>query len=510
VATVARSSTESGITIGITPGTVRGFPSGSELIEYFLLVGCGDRGSPLAASATEQAFSAGDTTLPYCCHVATKTGTIGTGGSPIGRDLADLESASSLVRRIVRAVVPRSLSGDEAREMVNLLAELERVVASGVARLTPRVVETGSFTKEGHGSAQDWLGAVSGTSAHVAKTRLASNERAAGDPRISRALQDGELSAPQIKLLADAASTSSDAPGTLLELLSNGSSHQELTDAADRLRAAARSRESERLRRARVHSARHMRYHQDPEGGIRGDFFCDEVEWARIFPILEAEAKQRWKAAGSADGASLEAHRMDALIDLLAGTVGSGGSVSSGTPRKGARPHTLILIDAEALRRGTTIGEEICEIEGIGPVSVAAATELLSEGGMQYLVREGFDIKTVTKTTRTVAQCVDMALIARDRVCVVEGCGKRRGLERDHCHEDFRDEGPTSLDNLARLCPMHHDLKTYGGYDLQGGPGEWRFIAPEHPKSAGYIARAKKLAIIQAKAKLNRKKPRLT
>ena len=117
-------------------------------------------------------------------------------------------------------------------------------------------------------------------------------------------------------------------------------------------------------------------------------------------------------------------------------------------------PRTLIIVNAESLRRGTTEGDELCEIEGIGPVSVAAAKELLSEGGFQYLVKEGFDIKTVTKSTRVVANCIDMALVVRDRVCARPGCGNRLGLERDHRQLDYGKDGPTELENLVRLCPL--------------------------------------------------------
>ena len=152
-----------------------------------------------------------------------------------------------------------------------------------------------------------------------------------------------------------------------------------------------------------------------------------------------------------------------------------------------------MIVDAEALRRGTTQGDELCEIEGIGPVSVAAATELLSEGGMQYLVREGFDIRTVTKSTRVITQCVDMALLVRDRTCVVPGCGRRLSLERDHCGVDYARLGPTELENLARLCAQHHDMKTNGGWRLSGGPGHWGWIPPPILPSAGRIARTRRL-----------------
>ena len=107
---------------------------------------------------------------------------------------------------------------------------------------------------------------------------------------------------------------------------------------------------------------------------------------------------------------------------------------------------------------------------------------------MQYLVREGFDITTVTKSTRVVAQCIDMALLVRDRTCVVPGCGRRLGLERDHFKIDYGDSGPTELKNLARLCTLHHDMKTHGGWRLRGGPGHWGWIPPAQPPSAGRIA----------------------
>jgi hypothetical protein len=133
-------------------------------------------------------------------------------------------------------------------------------------------------------------------------------------------------------------------------------------------------------------------------------------------------------------------------------------------------------------------------------VSVEAATELLSEASLRYVIRQGFDIKTVTKSTRDVAACIEVALIVRDRTCAVPGCGKRLGLERDHRVVDFGDDGPTELDNLVRLCPEHHSLKTHGGWRLEGEPGAWKWIAPAHPKSAHYIARARKLAAAKGRA----------
>jgi len=404
----------------------------------------------------------------------------------------ELHDVVGRLRELVRVASPDSITGDEARTFVDMFAEAERAAASGIALFSPVVVESGAFTKAGHGSAADWLGSVSGTSAGAAKDRLVAAGRAASDPALTGALHDAQLSSPQLKVLSETAAVAPESTNSLLDLTGQGASHQELSDAAARVRACARSRESERARRERVHETRHFRWRQSPDGGIRGEFLCDEVEWARVAPRLEAEAKERWKAAGK--GESLEAHRLDAFLAILGGSDSKPGGGA-------ARPHTLVIIDAEALRRGTTADDELCEIEGIGPVSVEAATELIGEGGLQFLVKDGVDIRTVTKTTRDIPQRVEVALLVRDRVCAAEGCGKRLGLEADHCEVDFSDDGPTCLGNLARLCPEHHDLKTYGGWRLEGAPGHWKWIAPAHPKSASFIARAKRLAAAKAKAR---------
>ena len=426
---------------------------------------------------------------------------------------ADLTQAVRLIRGVIAHPVPGGLSGAAARRFVALFSEAERAAASGVALFTPRVLETGDYTKDGHGSAADWLGKLSGSSSGAAKGRLAAAARAAQNPLLSEALHDGELSSAQLGLVTATLGEVPGAAGDLLKLVDEGASHKELIDAATQLRAASRSREDERLRRARVHTNRHFRWRQDDNGGIRGGFFCDEVEFARVAPRLEAAAKRRWKAAGdgNGNGDSLEAHRLDAFIDLLSGSGGFGSGSDDGDgdgdghgrghgPRPAA-PRTLIIVNAESLRRGTTEGDELCEIEGIGPVSVAAATELLSEGGFQYLVKEGFDIKTVTKSTRVIANCIDMALIVRDRVCARPGCAKRCGLETDHRQVDYGHNGPSELDNLVRLCPACHRLKTDGGWRLQGRPGAWEWVAPANAPSAQQMARARKVAVAKAKGK---------
>jgi len=397
--------------------------------------------------------------------------------------VAELNAALGVIKRVIRRSDPGRTGGNQAMAVVEVLGDIERAAASGVALLTPRVVETGAYATGGHASASDWLGAVTGTSAGAAKGRLAAAERATAVPELRRALRDGALSTPELTLVAKAGEASPEAVGTLLDMVDEGASHQELVAEAEATKAAARTREHERARRARVHASRHLRWHQCEDGGVRGEFFCDETDWARVSPRLEAATKARWKAAGSDRDVSYDAHRLDAFIDLLG---------HAGSKDVSARPHCLVLVDVAALRRGSTRTGEVCEIDGIGPVPVEAATELLGEGNLQFVIKEATDIRSVTKSSRDLAQKTAMALVARDRSCVVPGCGKRLGLEGDHVVE-FRSDGPTTYENLARLCPAHHAMKTYGKWQLSGRPGYWKWTPPAKPPSAGAIARARRV-----------------
>ena len=289
-------------------------------------------------------------------------------------------------------------------------------------------------------------------------------------------MREGTLSAPELKVLSDVAVAAPGSLPSLVSLATGESSYKELTDAAQEATCSARSAESARQRRARVHATRHFVWHQVDSGGIRGEFLCDEVAWARVAPRLEAEAKRRWVAAGSVEGESLRAHRLDAFVDLLAGAEAGGRTAAA---------QALVLIDAAALRRGALRSGDTCEIDGVGPVSLEMATELLDEASVQFLVKTGRDIATVSSPTRTLPPRTSVALLARDRTCAVPGCGKRLGLEADHCQVDYGDGGPTTLANLVRLCPAHHDMKTNGGWKIVGRPGHWKWVAPREATDGG-------------------------
>jgi hypothetical protein len=138
----------------------------------------------------------------------------------------------------------------------------------------------------------------------------------------------------------------------------------------------------------------------------------------------------------------------------------------------------IVRINHAALVRGTCRPGERCEIEGIGPVSVAAVRSMMPDAFVAAVVTDGVDIRGVAHLGRSVTAIQRTALYARDRECVVPGCHVTTRLEIDHV-EEWAATHVTRLDALARLCHYHHFLKTHDGWRLHGPPGQWTFTPPD-------------------------------
>ncbi|HWH35915.1 MAG TPA: HNH endonuclease signature motif containing protein, partial [Acidimicrobiales bacterium] len=140
-------------------------------------------------------------------------------------------------------------------------------------------------------------------------------------------------------------------------------------------------------------------------------------------------------------------------------------------PPRSRRPDTkvIVLIDHDALKRGWTEGDEVCEIAGVGPVSVAVARSLASDAFGAAVVTNGVDVFTVAHVGRSVTAHQRSALEARGYRCEVPGCGSSTALEIDHI-EGWTKTFRTKLDALAWLCRSHHLDKTHRGWRMEGPP----------------------------------------
>ena len=167
----------------------------------------------------------------------------------------------------------------------------------------------------------------------------------------------------------------------------------------------------------------------------------------------------------------------DALVEMARGA-------SRGQPADPLRPTPAALIhlrvDAAAWERGHTERGEVCEVPGVGPVTVAWARSLLPDAVVAALLVEDGEVLKVAHLGRVIPAKVRTALVERDRTCVVPGCSVDTDLEIDHIRPRAAG-GWTELANLCRLCHFHHYLKTHHGWRISRAGRRWLWEGPHGP-----------------------------
>jgi hypothetical protein len=97
------------------------------------------------------------------------------------------------------------------------------------------------------------------------------------------------------------------------------------------------------------------------------------------------------------------------------------------------------------------------------------------------IATEGVDIRSIVHLGRQPIELQRTALQWHTAgTCAIEGCSSTARLEIDHVAE-WSQTGRTTLDDLARVCGHHHDLKTHSGYRFGplGANGKRALIAPD-------------------------------
>jgi hypothetical protein len=285
-------------------------------------------------------------------------------------------------------------------------------------------------------------------------------------PETDKAVRSGKLSAQQASAVAEAATADPDAERELLDAAPD-ESLAELRNRAERVKAAARSAEEEAAREERIRRSRSLRRSVAPDGAhelhARGTASDIAKFWSRLQPHID----QQFQIAKEEDRREpVDAYAFDALLALSE----SGGS---------AKPNTKVLVrvDLSAVRRGTTVPGEVCEIAGFGPIPVPEALKLMNEAFLTLLVTKGKDVCTVAHLGQQFTEHQKTALEWRDPECVVRGCHNTVRLERDH-REDWADTHTTRVWSADRLCHHHHHLLKTQGWHLEAGDGKRRILPP--------------------------------
>ena len=379
---------------------------------------------------------------------------------------AKVVEARELTESVLAELEPEVLEGALAQRLVAEFAALERLCAAGKALCARQVAHSGAWRKQGDRSPAHWMARRSGTSVGQATAALKTAERMKDLPATEEAYRAGKLSETQAREIASAAAAS---PASEADLLRAAE-----TEVPARLRQRCRQLEAtamsdEAARHEAIHRSRYLRHWSDDDGGFRLDGRLTPEAGAVVLAALRPHHERIFREARR--GGRRESHQACAADALVA--------LARGDERSGPKATVEVRVDHAAWARGHTEPGETCEIEGVGPVPVATARSLANDAVVSAVVSDGVDVTTVAHLGRSIPAHLRTALLARDPTCVVPGCGVREHLEIDHV-VPLAEGGPTRLDNLARLCQWHHQLKTYRGYRLSGGPGQWLWQGPDH------------------------------
>ena len=426
------------------------------------------------------------------------------------------------MRSFVATADPKLCPTRRAASFVTLLEEGNRLFEASITLYAARVAEGSVSVLAGHATPEEWLASVTGTSQGEAKDILRVGGALASQPAVEDALRAGKLTTQRAKLVTEAVKVNPNREQDLLHG-AEGDSVGQLRERCQRAKAEGRSKEQAEAHHRRLHERRRCWTFTDEDGafGLRARFAPEAG--AQLKAALEAQCDRFFHQARKEGRMEpVDAYRADALLALITGQgllspetrknetrknetrkqpPKESGSGPTDPPGRSGRPGDRasdpkvtmhVRCDLGALRRGSLGSGEVCEIPGVGPIPIERARALLGQALVDVIITDGVDVTTVVRLGRHIPTSLLTAITERDQYCVVPGCGKRLGLEKDHCRVDYAQGGVVSYDNIAKLCHHHHQLKTHQGYRLAGGPGRWEWIPPEHPVTPKQSGRRRK------------------
>jgi len=376
--------------------------------------------------------------------------------------LAELQGMSRQLEEMLVSLDASLLRPVDALRVLDAATDIERRAAALKTLVASRAAQAGQWASQGHRSPEEWLANKTGTSYGQAAGTLCASEKLAELPGLDGAVRQGELSGAQVNELAAAAT-----PDNEQKLLhaSKSENFKQLRKTCAQEKAKARSNEREEARDARIHRERYFRSHTDADGGYCFEGKTTSAVGARLEAALDVETDRVFKQA-RAEGRTepVTAYRADALANLI---TGGGAKVDT---------HVVIRVD-EARLRGKG---GICETPSTGTVPVSEALGAILAGAFVKIVAHaGADITRVVHHGRHIPVELKTAILERDGyTCVRPGCGATGHLEVHHYKVEHARGGPLAYWNTASVCPHDHDLLTYGGHRLEGGPGNWTWIPP--------------------------------
>jgi len=279
------------------------------------------------------------------------------------------------LRECVAGLDPDTFAGRDAARLTAVCAEGERLFAAAKMSFARRAADTNGWH---HGSdatsSEEWLARLSGCSESHARDTLQTGNRLKKRPKTRAKVRDGKLSQAQASAIAKAADASPAAEDTLLRS-AESDSLRELRERSDRV-IAANTDDAEA--HANAVRERHVRTWRDGLA-TRGSFSGPTEEVDKLLRALEPLTEACFQQARKANEREpYEAYRFDVLIALADGAHSESGP-----------PVTRIRVDLDRLLDDPDGTGEVCEIPGVGPVSVTHARRVLPYGLLELVITNG-------------------------------------------------------------------------------------------------------------------------
>jgi hypothetical protein len=308
------------------------------------------------------------------------------------------------------------------RRMLRLIAEVDR---------------RRSWRDVGARDTAHWLSIRYGVSQWKARRWIAAAHALDSLPRISEALESGELHVDKVLELTRFATRETE---SRLVLWASGVSCGAIRRRADI--AARRSPEDDED----VERARFLSWWIFDEGrrfGLQGEL--PSAHGAIVAKMLDRLAADLPVMPDEHGPGHTDARRADALVALC----------STGT-REAGHDRTTVILHARVDRRTGDLSE--CEIEDGSVISAGAARRLACSARIQTMIEDETGLPIwLGRITREPPAWMLRQLRYRDRECRFPGCGSRRFTQAHHIVWWERG-GRTDLDNLVLICTFHHRL----------------------------------------------------
>ena len=213
-----------------------------------------------------------------------------------------------------------------------------------------------------------------------------------------------------------------------------------------------------------AHERRFLDMSTDVTGMLVGRFALDPVAGAALQAAVDACAAPDPTGPDGRDARTAPQRRADALAAL------ADRALAVALPSRGERPRVVVHATVEQLARARRAGPARTEAgTDLGP---DALRRLSCDAVLQRVVwdRDGTALGSERLDLGRTARLADVhlrrALAARDRGCVVPGCGAQPAHCDAHHVVHWADGGVTALDNLALLCGSHHSAVHAGTWQV--------------------------------------------